>query len=80
MPGNRFEALIGDRKGQYSIRINNQWRVCYRLLATADPDEEDRLYSQLAKIFQEDMPLTRLLPWSEVAYMEELWLEDGRQQ
>ena len=28
-PGNRFEALKGDRKGQYSIRINNQWRVCF---------------------------------------------------
>ncbi|MBZ5728165.1 MAG: type II toxin-antitoxin system RelE/ParE family toxin [Acidobacteriia bacterium] len=27
MPGNRFEALAGDRKGQYSIRINDQWRV-----------------------------------------------------
>jgi len=25
----RFEALIGDRKGQYSIRINDQWRVCF---------------------------------------------------
>jgi toxin HigB-1 len=30
MPGNRFEALKGDRKGQYSIRINNQWRICFR--------------------------------------------------
>ena len=29
LPGNRFEALIGDRKGQYSIRINDQWRVCF---------------------------------------------------
>ena len=29
-PGNRLEALSGDRKGQYSIRINNQWRVCFR--------------------------------------------------
>jgi proteic killer suppression protein len=29
LPGNRFEALFGDRKGQYSIRINNQWRVCF---------------------------------------------------
>lgn len=29
-PGNRLEALIGDRKGQYSIRINSQWRVCFR--------------------------------------------------
>ena len=29
LPGNRFEALIGDRRGQYSIRINDQWRVCF---------------------------------------------------
>ncbi|MBF0321790.1 MAG: type II toxin-antitoxin system RelE/ParE family toxin [Magnetococcales bacterium] len=29
-PGNRLEALIGDRQGQWSIRINNQWRVCFR--------------------------------------------------
>jgi proteic killer suppression protein len=29
VPGNRFEALGGDRKGQYSIRINDQWRVCF---------------------------------------------------
>ncbi len=28
-PGNRLEALSGDRKGQYSIRINNQFRVCF---------------------------------------------------
>ena len=29
LPGNRFEALVGDRKGQYSIRINDQWRLCF---------------------------------------------------
>jgi proteic killer suppression protein len=29
LPGNRFEALRGDRKGQYSIRINDQWRICF---------------------------------------------------
>jgi len=28
-PGNRLEQLKGDRKGQHSIRINNQWRVCF---------------------------------------------------
>ena len=28
-PSNRFEALKGDRKGQYSIRINDQWRICF---------------------------------------------------
>ena len=29
LPGNRFEALKGERKGQYSIRINLQWRICF---------------------------------------------------
>lgn len=29
-PGNRLEALKGNRKGQHSIRINDQWRICFR--------------------------------------------------
>ena len=29
VPGNRLEALGGDRHGQYSIRINDQWRICF---------------------------------------------------
>lgn len=29
-PGNRLEALSGDRRGQHSIRINDQWRICFR--------------------------------------------------
>jgi toxin HigB-1 len=29
-PGNRLEALKGNRKGQYSIRINDQWRICFK--------------------------------------------------
>jgi proteic killer suppression protein len=29
-PGNRLEALAGNRKGQHSIRINDQWRICFR--------------------------------------------------
>jgi len=29
LPGNRLEVLKGDRKGQYSIRINDQWRICF---------------------------------------------------
>lgn len=35
LPGNRLEALKGDRKGQYSIRINNKWRICFEWLAGA---------------------------------------------
>lgn len=33
-PGNRLEALQGDRKGQHSIRINDQWRICFHWMAT----------------------------------------------
>jgi toxin HigB-1 len=29
-PGNQLEPLKGDRSGQYSIRVNNQWRICFR--------------------------------------------------
>ena len=29
LPGNQLEALTGDRKGQHSIRINDQWRICF---------------------------------------------------
>lgn len=41
-PSNRFEALRGDRAGQYSIRINDQWRICFKWAFTDDavgPDE-----------------------------------------
>ena len=31
-PGNRLEALRGDRQGSYSIRINGQWRLCFRFV------------------------------------------------
>jgi proteic killer suppression protein len=37
-PGNRLEALVGDRTGQHSIRINQQWRICFRW---ADGGAED---------------------------------------
>lgn len=34
LPSNRFEALGGDRKGQYSIRINDKWRICFEWIET----------------------------------------------
>jgi toxin HigB-1 len=37
-PGNRLEALKGDRKGQHSIRVNDQWRICF-VWTTAGPKE-----------------------------------------
>lgn len=37
-PGNRLEKLRGDREGQYSIRINDQWRICFRW---SDGDADD---------------------------------------
>jgi len=39
-PGNRLEALKGDRAGQYSIRINKQWRVCFRWTKAGAEDVE----------------------------------------
>ena len=39
-PGNRLEALKGDRKGQHSIRINRQWRICFRWTANGPEDVE----------------------------------------
>jgi len=39
-PNNRLEALKGDRKGQWSIRVNDQWRVCFRFEKGAAFDVE----------------------------------------
>ena len=39
-PGNRFEALKGDRKGQHSIRVNQRWRVCFRWTESGPTDVE----------------------------------------
>jgi proteic killer suppression protein len=39
-PGNRLEALKGDRAGQYSIRINDQFRICFRWTAAGAEDVE----------------------------------------
>ncbi len=39
-PGNRLEALRGDRKGQYSIRINDQFRICFRWADDGPTDVE----------------------------------------
>jgi proteic killer suppression protein len=39
-PGNRLELLKGNRSGQYSIRINRQWRVCFRWTSEGPEDVE----------------------------------------
>lgn len=39
-PGNRLEALKGSRKGQFSIRVNDQWRICFRWSDGAASDVE----------------------------------------
>ena len=39
-PGNRLEKLVGDRAGQYSIRINQQWRICFRWTDAGPEDVE----------------------------------------
>jgi toxin HigB-1 len=38
-PGNRLEKLAGDREGQHSIRINDQWRICFVWLDSDDADQ-----------------------------------------
>jgi len=39
-PGNHLEALAGDRMGQHSIRINKQWRICFRWTRAGPEDVE----------------------------------------
>lgn len=39
-PGNRLEALSGNRAGQHSVRINDQWRICFRWTAAGPVDVE----------------------------------------
>lgn len=39
-PGNRLEKLRGDRSGKYSIRINQQWRICFRWTDAGPEDIE----------------------------------------
>jgi proteic killer suppression protein len=39
-PGNRLEKLSGDREGQYSIRINDQWRICFKWVEDLAKDVE----------------------------------------
>ena len=40
LPGNRLEALKGDRKGEYSTRINDRWRICFEWPADSDGPEQ----------------------------------------
>ena len=39
-PGNRLEKFSGDREGQYSIRINDQWRICFKWIEDLEKDVE----------------------------------------
>lgn len=39
-PGNRLEKLRGDRAGQYSVRVNDQWRICFRWSDVGPEDVE----------------------------------------
>ncbi len=40
LPGNHLEALAGDRKGQHSLRVNDQWRICFRWTEQGAEDVE----------------------------------------
>ncbi len=50
LPSNHFESLEGDRKGQYSIRINEQWRICFNW-----PDEESEPFNLLQIITEGEL-------------------------
>jgi len=50
VPGNRLEALGGDRKGQHSIRINGQWRICFIWRAGAAERVEYRRLSLTRRV------------------------------
>jgi proteic killer suppression protein len=39
-PGNRLEVLRGNRKGQHSVRVNDQWRICFRWTESGPVDVE----------------------------------------
>ena len=39
-PGNRLEQLVGDREGRWSIRVNDQWRVCFKWVGSNAEDVE----------------------------------------
>jgi len=45
-PGNRLEKLAGDRAGQHSIRIDRQWRICFRWSGSRTGRRRDRVYHQ----------------------------------
>jgi toxin HigB-1 len=45
-PGNRLEALKGRRKGQHSVRINDQWRICFRWIEGGASDVETTDYHE----------------------------------
>lgn len=63
LPGNRFEALKGKRKGQFSIRINDQWRVCFEWPANSQVSLSERIA----------MPITAIHPGEHLAEeLEEL--------
>lgn len=55
-PGNRLEALQGDRAGQYSIRINDQWRICFRWTPEGAEEVEICDYHQRAFSTQDPRP------------------------
>jgi proteic killer suppression protein len=40
IPGNRLEALAGNRRGQHGVRINDQWRICFRWVDSDASDVE----------------------------------------
>jgi antitoxin HigA-1 len=65
LPGNRFEALRRDRKGQYRIRINNQWRTCLEWLE--DAPSAHRTWRSLIIMRRDIMARTAVRPGEHLA-------------
>jgi antitoxin HigA-1 len=61
-PTNRLEALKGDRKGYYSIRINDQWRICFRWTSMGPKDVEIVDYQREQDMPKQDLTVVATLP------------------
>ena len=58
-PGNQLESLKGDRKGQYSIRINKQWRICFSLRDDGSAHDVEIVDLFRTSLLREDLKETR---------------------
>lgn len=74
-PGNRLELLSGDRQGQYSIRINDQYRVCFEWTQTGPSDVEIAHYQRMEEVI-ENYGLAKMM--DEVADAEQISVHEAK--